>query len=94
MKTSRFIYTACGLFTKKKEWIQKFNKTGDSRCIYQNKLDKACFQHDMAYADFKNLLRGTAYDKVLSNKVFNIANHPLYDGYQRGVAALFFNFFW
>ena len=47
----------------------------------------------MAYADFKNLLRGTAYDKVLSNKVFNIAKHPLYDGYQRGVASLFFNFF-
>ena len=26
---------------------------GDSRYIYQNKLDKACFQHDMVYRVFK-----------------------------------------
>ena len=38
------------LKTKK---IQKFKETGDSRNIYKNELDKACFQHDMAYGDFK-----------------------------------------
>ena len=37
---------------KIKERTQKIKKTGDSRYIYQNELDKPCFQHDMAYADF------------------------------------------
>ena len=49
-------YSACGPFTKNKERIQKFKKTGDSRYIYRNELDKACFQHDMAYEDFKDLI--------------------------------------
>ena len=48
-----FTYSACGPFTKNKERIQKFKQTGDSRCIYRNELDKACFQHDMAYGDLK-----------------------------------------
>ena len=43
-----FMYSACGLFTKIKERIQKFKETGDSQLVYQNKLDKACFQHYMA----------------------------------------------
>ena len=38
-------------FTKNEESIQKFKETGDSRYIYQNKLDKACFKNDMAYGD-------------------------------------------
>ena len=50
----RFMYSACRPFTKNKERIQKFKETGDSRYIYQNKLDKACFQHDIAYRDFKD----------------------------------------
>ena len=50
-----FTYSACGPFTKNKERIQKFKETGDSRYIYQNELDKACFQHDIAYGDFKVL---------------------------------------
>ena len=35
-------------FTESKQRIQKFKQTGDSRYIYKNELDKACFQHDMA----------------------------------------------
>ena len=38
-----FAYSACGALTKNKERIQKFKETRDSRYIYQNKLDKACF---------------------------------------------------
>ena len=48
-----FTYSACGRFTKNKKRIQKIKETGDSRYIYQNETDKACFQHDMAYGDFK-----------------------------------------
>ena len=65
----------------------KKNKTGDSRYIYQNKLDKACFQHDMAYGDFKNLTRRTASDKILRDKAFNIAKNPKYGGYQCELAS-------
>ena len=49
-----FTYSACGPFTKNKERIQKFKQTVDSRYIYRNELDKACFQHDMVYGDFKD----------------------------------------
>ena len=52
-ETPGFTNSACGTFTKNKERIQKFKETGDSRFIYQNKDDKACFQHDMPYGDFK-----------------------------------------
>ena len=88
-----FTCSACGPFTKNKERIKKFKETGDSRYIYQNKLDKACFQHDMAYGDFKDLARRTASDKVLRDKAFNIAKNPKYDGYQRGLASMFYKFF-
>ena len=87
-----FTCSACGPFTKNKERIKKFKETGDSRYIYQNKLDKACFQHDMAYGDFKDLARRTASDKVLRDKAFNIAKNPKYDGYQRGLASMFYKF--
>ena len=79
-----FTYSACRPFTKNKERTQKFKETGDSRHIYKMELDKACFQHDMAYGDFKDLTKRTAADKVLKNKAFNITKNPKYDGYQRG----------
>ena len=88
-----FIYSACGSFTKIKEKIQKFKQTGDSRYIYKNELDKVCFQHDMAYGDFKDLAKRTAVDKVLRDKAFNIAKDPKYDGYQRGLASMAYKFF-
>ena len=50
-----FTYNASGPFTENKERIQKFKETGDSRYIYQNKLNKACFQHDVASGDFIDL---------------------------------------
>ena len=79
-----FTDSACRPFTKNKERIQKFKETGDSRYIYKMELDKACFQHDMTYGDFKDLTKRTAADKVLKNKAFNITKNPKYDGYQRG----------
>ena len=65
-----FTYRACEPFTKNKERIQKFKETGDTSYIYKNELDKACFQHDMAYGDFKDIARRTASDKVLRDKAF------------------------
>ena len=71
----------------------KFKQTGDSRYINKNELNKACFQHDMAYGDFRDLTKRTAADKVLGNKAFNIAKDPKYDGYQRGLASMVYKFF-
>ena len=88
LKQSGFTYSACGPFTKNKERIRKFKETGDTSYIYKNELDKACFQHDMAYGDFKDLKRRTASDKILRDKAFNIAKNPKYDGYQRGLASM------
>ena len=79
-------------FTKNKEKIQKFKETGDSRYIYQNKLDKPCFQHDMTYGDFKDLTRRTASDKILHEKTFNTAKNPKYNGYQHDLLQWSTNF--
>ena len=68
-------------------------KTGDTQYIYRNELDKACFQHDMAYGDFKDLKRRTQSDNVLKDKAFEIASNQKYDGYQRGLASMVYKFF-
>ena len=93
LKQPGFTYSACGPFTKNKERIQKFKETGDTSYIYKNELDKACFQHDMAYGNFKDLKRRTFSDKVLKDKAFNIAKNPKYDGYERGLASMVYKFF-
>ena len=68
LKQPWFTYGVCGPFIKKKERIQQFKETGDSRYIYKNEKDEACFQHDMAFGDFKDVARGTASDKILREK--------------------------
>ena len=93
LKQPGFTYSACGPFTKNKERIQKFKETGDTSYIYKNKLDKVCFQHDMAYRDFKDIKRRTDSDKILRDKAFNIAKTPKYDGYQRWLASMVYTFF-
>ena len=59
-----FTYSACGSFTENKQRIQKFMQTGDTNYIYKNELDKACFQHDMAYGAFKDLARKTQSESL------------------------------
>ena len=93
VKQAGFTYSACGPFTKNKERTQNFKETGDTNYIYKNELGKACFQHDMAYGDFKDLARRTNSDKVLRDKAFNIAKNSKYDGYQRGIASMLYRFF-
>ena len=62
---------------KTKERLQKFKEKGDTQYIYKNEIDKACFQHDMAYWDLKGLTRRTASDKILCDEAFNIAKKPV-----------------
>ena len=86
-------YSACGPFTQNKVRIEKFMQTGNTDFIYRNKLDKACFQHDMAYGKSKDLIKRTQSDKVLKDKAFKIANNPKYNGYQRGLASMVYKCF-
>ena len=66
---------------KNKERNEKFTKTGNTGFIYKNELDKLCFQHDMAYGNFKDFTRRIAADKVLRDKACKIASNPECDGY-------------
>ena len=93
LRQPQFTYSACGPFTKHKERIQKFKETGDTNYTYKNELDKACFAHDAAYSDSKDLTKRTVADKILRNRAFNIAKDPKYYGYQRGLASMVHKFF-
>ena len=52
-----FNYGACGRFTKQKERIYNFRETVNVKHLYRNELDKACFAHDAAYSDSKDLAK-------------------------------------
>ena len=93
LRQPRFVYSAGGPFTRHKERIKEFKRTGDTRYIYRNELDIVCFQHDSAYADYKDLINRTEADKVLKDKAYDIASNPKYDGYQRGLASMLYKFF-
>ena len=93
LRQPQFAYSAFGPFTKNKGRIQKFKETVDTNYISKNEIGIAFFQHDMAYGDFKVLARGTASDKVLRDKAFNIAKNRKCNRYQRRLPSIFYNFF-
>ena len=95
LKQSGFTHSASDSFTKNKKRIKKVKETGNSSNIYQNTLDKICFQHDLAYGGFKDLNRRTAADKyyvIKHLKLLKIQN-MIYDKYQCGLTSLVYNFF-
>ena len=92
-KQPGFTYSACGPSTKNKEKIETFMQTGNINFIYENELDKACFQHDVAYGKSKDLAKKTQSDKVFKVKAFKISSNPKFDGYQRGLAKVIYKFF-
>ena len=91
LKQPGFTYSACGPFTKHRERINKFMDTGDTRFIYKYYLDKACFQHDSAYSDSKDLVKRTQSDKEIKPLILH--KNPKYDGYQRGLASMVYKVF-
>ena len=88
-----FTYSACGPFSRNKQRIQKFMETVNTNYIYRNELDKACFQHDMAYGKYKYLKRRTQSDKDLKDIAFENSRNPKYDGYQRGLISMVYKCF-
>ena len=93
LKQPGFTYSACGPYIKNKKRIEKFIQTGNTDFIYRNELDKACFQHDMAFEKSTDLAKRTQSDNALRNKAFKIASDPKYDGNQRGLASMVYKFF-
>ena len=93
LREPQFFYSACGPFTRHKERIKEFKHTGDTRLLYRNELDKACFKHDAAYAKYKDVENRLISDQKLRNSAYDIASNPKYDGYQRGLASLVYKFF-
>ena len=59
-------------FKKIKKELKSLCKQENTDFIYKNELDKACFQHDMAYGKAKDLVRRTQSDKLLRDKAFKI----------------------
>ena len=94
LRQTGFTYSACEPFAKNKEPIQKFKEMGFSIYIYQNEIDKACFQYDIGYGDFKDLPRSTIADKILRDKGFNIAKKIEIRRYQHGFASVVYTLFW
>ena len=93
LRQPQFVYSACGPFTRRKERIKEFKRTGDTRLLYRNELDKACFKHDAAYAKYKDVENRLTSDQTLRNSAYDIASNSKYDGYQRGLASMVYNFF-
>ena len=93
LRQPEFVYSACGPFTRHKERIKEFKRTADMRLLYRNELDKACLNHDAAYAKYKDVENRLISDQKLRNSAYDIASNPKYDGYQRGLASMVYNFF-
>ena len=93
LKKPGFTCSACGTFTKHRQRIQKFGETGNSNHSYRNEVDKACFIHDIAYFDSKDLAKRTLSDKILKDRAYKIARNCKYDGYQRALASMVYKFF-
>ena len=73
--------------------MQDFLNTGKLSYIYKNDLDKACFQHDLAYNKFKDLEKRTQSDIVLKSKALKIASNPKHNGYKRRYEFMVYKFF-
>ena len=93
LKQPRFPYSASEPSTKHSGRNQKFRETGNLKHLCRNELNKACFAHDAAYSDSKDLARRTVSDKNLKDRPYEIAKNRRLDGYQRPLASMIFKFF-
>ena len=93
LKQPGFTYSAFETFTKNRERIQKFTETGNLKHLYRNQFDKACFDHDAAYSDSKDFAERPILDKILKGRAYKLAISRNYDGYQRALASMVYEFF-
>ena len=90
LKQPGFTYSASGPLTKHREIIREISNL---KHFYRNELDKACFAHDAAYSESKDLAKGTILDNILKERAYEIARNCGYDGYQRALAGMVYKFF-
>ena len=76
------------MFIKQRKRIQKFRETGDLKNLYRKKINKACFSHDSAYSDSKDLAKRTISDMIFKDRAHEIARNFIYDGHHRGLASM------
>ena len=93
LKQTGFTYSACGPFTKYCKRIQKFKEAGNLKYLYRNESGKACFAHDAAYSDSKDLAKEATWDKILTDRAYEIARNHKYHGYQRALASMIYKIF-
>ena len=67
-KQPGFTNSTCGPLTEHRKRVRKFREKGNSKHLYRNELDKACFTHNAAYSDSKDLGKKTISDKILKDK--------------------------
>ena len=91
LKQPGFTYIACGPFTKHRKRSWKFRETRNLKYLYRNELDKACFAHDAAYSNNKDLAKRTISDKILKDRTYEIAKNRQYDENQRALVSTFFD---
>ena len=88
-----FTYSACGRLTKHCKRIQIFKEIGNLKYIYKNELDKACFAHNFEYVNSNELAKRMVSDKILKDIAYEIDINSKYDGYQRELTSMVFEFF-
>ena len=94
LKQLEFTYSACDSFTKNNKRTKKIKKKQEiGDILIKMNYIKLVFNMIWLIADFKDLNRRKASDKVLCYKAFNIAENPKYDGYQWGLASEVYKFF-
>ena len=76
-----------------RERIQNFRKVGNLKHLYRNKLDQACFTHDVAYYDSEDLSKRTISAKILKERADKVARNCKNDGYQWALASMLFKIF-
>ena len=92
LRQSKFTDSTCGQFIKHLERIQKLKqkqkKTGNLNHIYKSDLNEACFVHEAAYSDSKDLPKRAILYRILKDRAYEFAINPKYDKYQRGLAVI------
>ena len=93
LKRPGFTFIACGPITKYREKIPKYRWTGNSKHLYRNELDKACFAHDATSSDSKDLAKRTIWGKILKGRACEVARNRKCEGYQVALASMVYKFF-
>ena len=88
-----FTYSACGPFTEHRQRIKKIRETGNLKRLCRSESHKACYLHNAAYSDSKDMAKGTISDKIRKDRHFQIDINRNYDGYQRALASMVYKFF-